>query len=76
MHLKGEAFKGMWISKDVKVLLTTNNPNSDRQLAWVSPYRKSRVVYIQLGHGKRHSYPAYRQLVKNAIQWAGGAVAR
>ena len=73
MHLIGEAFKGMWISKDVKVLLTTSNPNSDSQLAWVSPYRKSRVVYIQLGHDKRaYSYPAYRQLVKNAVLWTAG----
>ena len=77
MHLIGEAFKGMWISKDVKVLLTTNNPNSDSQLAWVSPYQKSRVVYIQLGHD-RYSLqnPDYQELVRRAILWAAGRLNR
>jgi type 1 glutamine amidotransferase len=73
MHLKDEAYKGMWISKEAKILLTTTNPNSDGPVAWVSPYPKSRVVYIQLGHGSEaHRYPAYRQLVRNAILWSGG----
>lgn len=73
MHLKDEPYKGMWISKEVKVLLTTDNAKSDGPLAWISPYQKSRVVYIQPGHGhEAHRYPAYRQLVKNAIIWAGG----
>ena len=42
-------------------------------MAWISPYTKSRVVYIQLGHGERaHLYPAYRTLVQDAIRWTGG----
>lgn len=73
MHLKDEVYKGMQISKDSKVLLTTDNPNADGPIAWISPYRKSRVVYVGLGHGREaHRYPAYRRLVKNAIFWAGG----
>jgi type 1 glutamine amidotransferase len=73
MHLRDEAYKGMWISREAKVLLTTSNPHADGPVAWVSPYPKSRVVYIQLGHGpEAHRYPAYRQLVRNAILWSGG----
>lgn len=68
-----ETYKHMWISKKVQVLLETTNPNSDGPLAWVSPYDKSRVVVIQLGHGSdAHRHPAYRQLVLNAIHWAAG----
>ena len=76
MHVRGEAFKGMQISKDVKVLLTTDNPDSDGPVAWISPYQKSRVVYIQLGHGRdEFTYPGYQRLVKNAVLWTGGRLA-
>lgn len=73
MHLWDETYKGMWISPQVTVLLKTDNPTSDGPLAWVSPYGKSRVVYIELGHGQSaHLHPAYRTLVKNAILWTAG----
>ena len=71
MHLRDETYKGMWISPEVKVLLKTDNPTSDGPVAWVSPYAKSRVVYIQLGHGETaHRYPTYRTLVQDAIRWS------
>jgi hypothetical protein len=58
---------------DVQVLLTVSHSTSDADIAWVSPYAKSRVVYIQPGHGREtHESPWYRQLVHNAIAWAGG----
>jgi len=73
MHIIDETYKGMWISPDVKVLLRTDHPLSDGPVAWISPYPKSRVIVIQLGHDhKAHEHPAYRDLVKNAILWAGG----
>ncbi len=73
MHLWDETYKGMWISPDVKVLLRSDAPTSDGPVAWISPYTKSRVVYIQLGHGETaHLYPAYRVLVQDAIRWTGG----
>lgn len=73
MHLWDETYHGMWISPDVKVLLRSDAPTSDGPVAWISPYSKSRVVYIQLGHGESaHLYPAYRTLVQDAIRWTGG----
>jgi type 1 glutamine amidotransferase len=73
MHLRGEAFKGMQIAADIKVLLTTDNPHSDRPIAWISPYAKSRVVYVQLGVGREvFTYPGYQRLVKNAVLWTAG----
>jgi len=57
----------------VQVILETDHPLADRPVAWVSPYAKSRVVYIQLGHDRRtHLHPSYRNLIRNAVQWAGG----
>jgi imidazolonepropionase-like amidohydrolase/type 1 glutamine amidotransferase len=68
-----EVYKGMWISPDATVLLTTTHPLADPQLAWISPYQKSRVVTIQLGHGREtHVNPQYRALIRNAILWSGG----
>jgi type 1 glutamine amidotransferase len=68
-----ETYKGMTISRDVKVLLETDNPTSDKQLAWIGPYTKSRVVVITPGHDRKsHSHPGYRRLVRNAILWSAG----
>ncbi len=73
MHLTDETYKGMWVSPKVKVLLTTDNPTSDGPVAWVSPYGKARVVYIQLGHDRlANENPLYRELVHRAVMWVGG----
>lgn len=72
-HLADETYHGMWISPDVEVLLRSDAPTSDGPVAWISPYRKSRVVFIELGHDRQAcNYPPYRQLVHNAIVWAAG----
>lgn len=71
--LSDETYKGVWSSPGVTVLLRTGNMNSDEVLAWVSPYRKSKVVVIQPGHARgAHLNLAYRMLVRNAILWTGG----
>jgi type 1 glutamine amidotransferase len=68
-----ETYKHMWISPKVRPLLTTDNPNADRLLAWIGPCTTSRVVAIQLGHGPTvFNDPAYRTLVHNAILWSAG----
>ena len=73
LRMEDELYKGMWISLDVKVLLTTSSPISDKAIAWVSPYPRSRVVYVQSGHGPgAHRYPGYRKLVHNALLWTAG----
>jgi type 1 glutamine amidotransferase len=72
-RLTDETYKRMWIAPDVQPLLTTDNPNSDATIAWVSPFAKSRVVYIQLGHGRgSYFHPSFRTLVHNAILWTAG----
>lgn len=75
LRINDETYKGMWIASKVTVLLKTNNPTSDPSVAWVSPYEKSRVVYVQLGHGESaHRHPGYRRLVHNAILWSAGGL--
>jgi type 1 glutamine amidotransferase len=68
-----EAYKQVWISPRVQALLKTSNPENDEVVAWVSPYARSRVIYIQLGHGSEaHRNPVYRRLVHNSILWTAG----
>lgn len=75
MKIHDETYKRMWISPDAKILLRTDNPTSDGPLAWISPFSKSRVIYIQLGHGKEaHREPGYRLKIKNALAWCAGAL--
>jgi type 1 glutamine amidotransferase len=71
-HISDEAYGDMWISPKVQVLLETDHPLNGKPLAWIGPYTKSRVVFIQLGHGSEaHRHPVYRKLVHQAIAWCG-----
>lgn len=72
-QLVDETYNRMWMSPRIHPLLTTDNPNSDRVVAWVGPTDAYKVVAIQLGHGPwAFEHPTYRALVHNAILWASG----
>jgi type 1 glutamine amidotransferase len=72
-HIQDEAYKNLRMSPKVRPLLTTDNPTSDKNLAWVGPHEGYRVVAIQLGHGRTaFRNPSYRALVHNAVLWAAG----
>jgi len=73
-RITDEVYKSIWISPLSTVLVETKHPDADRALAWVSPYAKSRVVCMTLGHDERaHLNEAFRRVVKNAILWSAGA---
>ena len=75
LKLDDEAYKGMWLSPKSRVLMVTDNPDNDKAVVWISPWQKSRVIAIQLGHGSAaHRDPGYRKLVRNAILWAAGRI--
>jgi type 1 glutamine amidotransferase len=72
-HIQDEAYKNLRMSPKVRPLLTTDNPTSDTNLAWLGPQERYRVVAIQLGHGRTaFAHPSYRSLVHNAVLWAAG----
>jgi type 1 glutamine amidotransferase len=73
LKVDDEAYKDMWLSPKSQVLMETDNPNNDKAVVWIGPWKKSRVVAIQLGHGPpTFSDAGYRKLVHNAILWAAG----
>ena len=68
-----ETYNHYWVDPKVHVLLTTDNPTSEHVIGWRHEYKKSRVVYFELGHGPTaYENPNYSVLVRRAILWAAG----
>ena len=68
-----EVYGKHWVSPKTTLLLATEHPESNGQLAWAHTYGRSRVVYIQLGHGtESYENPNFRKLLGNAIRWTSG----
>jgi type 1 glutamine amidotransferase len=70
LWVNDELYKGMYLSPDIEVLMETTHPDNDPPMVYVGPYRKARVVYIQLGHsGSTMENPGFRRLISNAVNW-------
>jgi type 1 glutamine amidotransferase len=55
------------------VLLKTDHPKNDSNVAWVTKYGKSRVFYLMLGHNhEAWQNPNYPEIVARAIRWTAG----
>ena len=68
-----EAYNHCYVAGDVDVLLTTNHPKNNPQIAWAHEYGKSRVFYLQLGHDSQTwKNPAYPEILARGIRWAAG----
>jgi type 1 glutamine amidotransferase len=72
-QIHDETYNNYYTAPDVKVLLTTDNPKNDPELAWVKTYGKSPVLFLMLGHdGQAYGNPSYSKLVHQGIRWAAG----
>lgn len=68
-----EIYWGFRVGADVTPLLTTTHPDSGKPLAWCRTEGKSRVVYLQLGHGRPCMDDAhYRDFLAGSLRWAAG----
>ena len=73
-QIHDETYGGYWVSPDAHVLLTTDHPKNNKEVAWVTKYGKSPVFYLQLGHDNQAwKNPAYPELLKRGIRWANRA---
>jgi uncharacterized protein len=69
-EIQDEIYWGFRTGRDVKPLLTTEHPKSGKPLAWERGEGKSRIIYLQLGHGpEAFANPNYRKLVAQSIQY-------
>ena len=68
-----ETYHGYFTDPSVKLLLKTDHPKNNPELAWCHKYGQSRVFYLMLGHDHAaYENPNYRELVHRGIQWAAG----
>jgi hypothetical protein len=59
------------VAKEVHPLLTTEEPLSNRVIAWAKNYGPARVVYLQSGHDHfAYENPNYQRILKQALRWA------
>jgi type 1 glutamine amidotransferase len=69
--MRDETYNHYFVEPSVHVLLTTNSPRNTHEVAWTNEYGKSRVFYIQCGHGPgAWKNPAYTQILERGIRWA------
>jgi uncharacterized protein len=67
-----ETYKWFDVFDDCHPLLTTEEPESNKVIAWAKTYKAARVVYIQLGHDHfAYENPKYAQILRQAIRWTG-----
>ena len=65
-----EIYWGYRVQPDVTPLITTTHAKSGKPLGWAHTYRKSRVVYLQLGHGpEAFNDENYQRLLRQSIRW-------
>jgi type 1 glutamine amidotransferase len=65
-----EIYWGYRVAAGVTPLISTTHPKSGKPLGWCREQGKSRVVYLQLGHGpEAFENRNYRTLVANSIRW-------
>lgn len=65
-----ETYNHYWVDPKAHALLTTDNDTSEHVIAWRHKYKKSRIVYIELGHGpSAYETTEYQTLVQQAVFW-------
>jgi len=65
-----EVYNGFDVAKECHPLLTTDEPKSNKVIAWAKTYKGTRVVYIQSGHDHfGYENPNYQQILRQAIRW-------
>ncbi len=68
--IQDETYDGFLVLPKVLPLLTTTEETSGDIIGWINHYKKSMIVYLQLGHDHyAYENPNYRRLVQQSIQW-------
>ncbi len=69
-EIRDETYGLFDMGPESRVLLTTDEPTSAKNIGWAKTYGPARVVYLQLGHDHfAYENPHYSRLVRQAIRW-------
>ncbi|MHA3770796.1 ThuA domain-containing protein [Verrucomicrobiota bacterium sgz303538] len=65
-----EIYWGFRVQSGSVPLISTTHPKSGKPLGWTRTQGKSRLAYLQLGHGRTaFENPSYRKLLAGSIRW-------
>ncbi len=68
-----ETYGGFFTTADRHVLLRTDHPKNDPDVAWTLRYGNSPVFFLMLGHcNLAWQNPVYPRLLEQGIRWAAG----
>lgn len=66
-----ETYCDYYTAPGVHLLLKTDHPKNDPELAWTTRFGNSRVFYFMLGHDHlAWKNPSYRKVLHQGIRWA------
>jgi type 1 glutamine amidotransferase len=70
-QIQDETYNRQTFKEGIHVLLTTDHPRSDKNIAWVHQYGKARVFGYQSGHdAKAWTNEGFRHVFGQGIRWA------
>lgn len=72
---EGKLYRNPKLADDVTLLLRAKNATNTEPVAWArdaKPGERGRVFYTSLGVPKDFELPQFRQMLVNAVLWAGG----
>jgi len=70
-EIQDEMYNRQTFVEGIKVLVTTDEPKSDKTIAWAHAYGKARVFGCQSGHdAKVWNHESFRKLMSRGIRWA------
>ena len=65
-----EVYENAYVSPQAEVLLTTDHPQSVKQIAWLWYKHHSPVFTLMLGHdAQAYNNPSFRRIFIQAIRW-------
>ena len=69
-EIHDETYKWFDVAEDCHPLLTTEEPESNKVIAWAKEYQGARVVMMQSGHDHlAFNNPNYQRILRQAIRW-------
>jgi len=72
-QIHDETYGKFYTAPGIHVLLKTDHPRNNPDVAWTTRYGASPVFYLMLGHdAAAYNDPNYRKLVAQGIRWAAG----
>lgn len=69
-NIHDECYRGYYVRPDTHILLTTEHPKNNHEVAWTNRYGNSAIVYLELGHdSSAYKNPNFRTLIERSIRW-------